>query len=71
MGSKLKVNIDKAELKRGARLVVKIGTSVITNKKNAICERMIDTFGNADLRKLTDSLSKDDIRRLQEEIQYE
>jgi len=46
MGSKLKVNIDKAELKRGARLVVKIGTSVITNKKNAICERMINTLAS-------------------------
>ncbi|MEL0215142.1 MAG: glutamate 5-kinase, partial [Burkholderiaceae bacterium] len=46
MRSNLKVNIDKAELKRGARLVVKIGTSVITNKKNAICERMINTLAS-------------------------
>lgn len=46
MKSKSKVNIDKAELKRGARLVVKIGTSVITNKKNAICERMINTLAS-------------------------
>ena len=36
MKSNLKVNIDKADLKRGVRLVVKIGTSVITNNKNAM-----------------------------------
>ena len=46
MRSNLKVNIDKAELKRGARLVVKIGTSVITNNKNAVCERMINTLAS-------------------------
>ena len=46
MRSNLKVNIDKAELKRGARLVVKIGTSVITNNKNAVCERMISTLAS-------------------------
>ena len=46
MRSNLKVNIDKAELKRGARLVVKIGTSVITNNKNAVCERMISVLAS-------------------------
>ena len=44
MKSNLKVNIDKADLKRGVRLVVKIGTSVITNNKNAVCERMISVL---------------------------
>ena len=46
MRSNLKVNIDKAELKRGVRLVVKIGTSVITNNKNAVCERMISVLAS-------------------------
>ncbi len=44
--SNLKVNIDKVDLKRGARLVVKIGTSVITNNKNAVCERMISVLAS-------------------------
>ena len=46
MKSNLKVNIDKADLKRGVRLVVKIGTSVITNNKNAVCERMISVLAS-------------------------
>ena len=46
MRSNLKVNIDKADLKRGVRLVVKIGTSVITNNKNAVCERMINVLAS-------------------------
>ena len=46
MRSNLKGNIYKAELKRGARLVVKIGTSVITNNKNAVCERMISVLAS-------------------------
>ena len=46
MSSNLKVNIDKADLKRGVRLVVKIGTSVITNNKNAVCERMISVLAS-------------------------
>ena len=46
MKSDLKVNIDKADLKRGVRLVVKIGTSVITNNKNAVCERMISVLAS-------------------------
>ena len=46
MRSNLKVTIDKVDLKRGARLVVKIGTSVITNNKNAVCERMISVLAS-------------------------
>ena len=46
MRSNLKGNIYKAELKRGARLVVKIGTSVITNNKNAVCDRMISVLAS-------------------------
>ena len=46
MRSNLNVNIDKSKLKRGARLVVKIGTSVITNNKNAVCERMVNTLAS-------------------------
>ena len=38
------VDIDQTELKQGARLVVKIGTSVITNNKSAVCDRMINTL---------------------------
>ena len=46
MRSNLKVKIDKVELKHGARLVVKIGTSVITNNKNAVCDRMINNLAS-------------------------
>jgi len=46
MRSNLKVNIDKADIKRGVRLVVKIGTAVITNNKNAVCERMISVLAS-------------------------
>ena len=46
MRSNLKVNIDTVELKQGVRLVVKIGTSVITNNKNAVCDRMINTLAS-------------------------
>ena len=46
MRSDLKVKIDKVDLKHGARLVVKIGTSVITNNKNAVCDRMINTLAS-------------------------
>ena len=46
MRSNLKVKIDKDKLKHGARLVVKIGTSVITNNKNAVCDRMINNLAS-------------------------
>ena len=46
MRSNLKVNIDTVELKQGARIVVKIGTAIITNNKNAVCERMINTLAS-------------------------
>ena len=46
MRSNLNLNIDKTRLKRGSRLVVKIGTSVITNNRNAVCERMISTLAS-------------------------
>ena len=46
MRSDLKVKIDKGDLKHGARLVVKIGTSVITNNKNAVCDRMINNLAS-------------------------
>ena len=44
MRSNLKVNIDTIEFKQGTRLVIKIGTAVITNNKNAVCDRMINTL---------------------------
>ncbi|MDA9718852.1 glutamate 5-kinase [Betaproteobacteria bacterium] len=46
MRSNSKFSIDSTELKQGARLVVKIGTAVLTNNKNAVCDRMINTLAS-------------------------